>query len=341
MTRPVGTSTGSADAPLARATSDRFDVGRHFCNKIWQVSLHFVMANLEKIAPEEADERKWSLADRWIVSRFNRTLETANAALESYRFDQYAKACYDFFWGDFCDWYVEAIKPALKDPARRGQTAHVLASVIDGCLRLMHPMIPFITETVWWRLNDVCPARGLPGRIECPPSKRLVLAKWPAVGDFSQASEHIFPKLQALIVAIRNIRNEHQVNPKQTVAVSLKAASEPTRQIIANREMIELLATCTIKDVRADLPPIANAATASVEGCEIFVEGLINADAEKQRVTKAIEETTKKRDNLTGRLSNEAYIAKAPPKLVEQTKEQLAAAEAELVKLTEALKKLG
>jgi valyl-tRNA synthetase len=131
------------------------------------------------------------------------------------------------------------------------------------------------------------------------------------------------------------------VNPKQTVAVSLKAASEPTRQIIANREMIELLATCTIKDVRSDLPPIANAATASVDGCEIFIEGLINADAEKQRLTKAIEETTKKRDNLTGRLSNEAYIAKAPPKLVEQTKEQLAAAEAELVKLTEAMKKLG
>jgi len=340
----MATETQDARMPVkkdaqGRNTSEKFDEGRNFCNKLWN-ACRFALQNLEGIEAEPADEQKWSLADRWIVSRFNRAVDETNKALESYRFDVYAKTCYDFFWRDFCDWYVEAIKPALKDPNRRGQTATVLASVIDGSLRLMHPMIPFITETVWWRLNDVRPARGLPGRMDCPPSKRLVLAKWPTVGDFSEASEHIFPKLQEIISAIRNLRNEHQVNPKQSVNVSIRAGAEPARQIETNREMIELLATCQLTNVAADIPPAKDAATITAAGCEIFVEGLVNADAERQRLTKSIDDCNKKISAINGRLANEAYIAKAPPALVQQSRDQLANLEAELTKLQEAMKKL-
>jgi valyl-tRNA synthetase len=339
LTRPVANAVGSPDAPLARMTSDRFDVGRNFCNKLWN-ACRFALANLEGAPGEAVDEQKWSLADRWIVSRFNRTLKEANNALAAYRFDVYAKACYDFFWGDFCDWYVETIKPAMKDPARAGQTANVLASVLDGALRLMHPMIPFITETVWWRLNDVRPKRGLPGRLECPPSQRLVVAPWPAVGDFSQAAEFLFPKLQEVIGAIRTLRNDYKVSPKQTVAVSIKAPGDSARQILANRETVELLATCTLKNVSPDLPPVPNAATAMAAGCEIFVEGLIDKNAEKQRMEKEAAEKKRSIEAMKGRLSNEAYTAKAPSHLVQQTRDQLAAAEAELGKLEEALRKL-
>src|SRR5437588_12872 len=154
------------------------------------------------------------MTDHWIVSRFNRAVEESNAALKVYRFDVYAKACYDFFWRDFCDWYVEAIKPALKDAARAGQAANVLAAVLDGALRLMHPIIPFITETIWWKLNEARPVRELPGRIEgSPNSPRLIKAKWPQVGSFSEAAEHIFPKFQEVIGAIRNARNEYKADP--------------------------------------------------------------------------------------------------------------------------------
>src|SRR5262249_31438911 len=134
------------------------------------------------------DETQWSMADRWIVSRFNRTVDEANQALAAYRFDLYAKSCYDFFWRDLCDWYIEAIKPDLKDPNRAPTVAHVLAATLDGALRLMHPIIPFITETIWWKLNETRPHRGLPGRLDCgdAPSKRLIKAPWPTVGDFSQ-----------------------------------------------------------------------------------------------------------------------------------------------------------
>jgi valyl-tRNA synthetase len=273
------------------------------------------------------------MADRWIVARFNRTVAEVNHSLTNYRWDQYARAIYDFFWRDFCDWYVEASKPAMKDPNRAGQTANILVSVLDGALRLMHPVIPFITETIWWRLNDVRPRRGIPGRIECHPAPRLVRAAWPQVGDVPLAAEHIFPRLQEIIVAIRNLRNEYKVDARKPVTVSILAPAEAARQINDAKEMIELLATCTIKDARADLTPVAIAARATAAGCEIFVEGLIDPNAEQQRIAKRRDELTKLRDTLKGRMSNESYMAKAPPKLVQQTRDQLAEVEAELAKL--------
>ena len=281
-----------------------------------------------------------TLADKWIISRFHKTLEEAEAAAQSpIRLDVYAKACYDFFCRDFCDWYLEAIKPAMKDPARAPQTADVLAALLDGSLRLMHPMIPFITETIWWKLNEVRPNRGLPGLLECPPSKRLVLAARPKKAKCEE--ETIFPKLQELIVAIRTIRNDYQVNPRQTMNVFIRADGEFAKQIEAERELIETLATTVLKDVGVTIPPVANAVSATAAGCEIFVEGLVDANAELQRLTKEAETKVKSIEALKGRLGNEAYVSKAPPHLVKQTQDQLAALEAELVKIKEALKKLG
>jgi valyl-tRNA synthetase len=316
-----------------RNTSDKFDVGKHFCNKIWQVSQHFAFANLEKIAPEEPDERKWSLADRWIVSRFNRTLEAANSAIETYRFDQYAKVAYDFFWNDFCAWYVEAIKPALRDSARAGQTATVLAAVLDGSLRLLHPMIPFITEVLWWRLNEIRPIRGLSGHIECPPSNRLIKAGWPTTNAPDAGAELQFGRLQEIIVAIRNIRTQYSVPLKQSVAVSIQAPAEETPTLLRNRELIELLATCSVNAVGPQIPVVANSTHLAVAGSDLYLQGLVDPEAEKQLKAKKRGELEKQIGAMEGRLSNESYISKAPPNLVEQTKEQLAKARAELGKL--------
>ncbi len=316
-----------------RNTSDKFDIGRNFCNKIWQVGNFFVIANLSNITPAAVDETKWSLADRWIVSRFNRTIQEANTALASYRFDQYAKLCYDFFWDDFCAWYVEASKPALKDPATALQTANVLAAIFDGALRLLHPMIPFITETIWWRLSEVRPNRGLPGWIECSPAKRLIKAAWPAAGKTDDAVESQFSKIQEIIKAIRKLRNDFKVDLKKTVDASIVASGEITRQIESNRQMIELLAVCklTVASTAFALPP--GSVRASAAGCDIFVEGLQDQDAEKQRSTRRKEELTRQIQTLNGRLASEAYISKAPPNLVKQTRDQLAEAEAELAKI--------
>ncbi len=333
-----------------RNSSEKFDLGRNFCTKLWNAA-KFALANLAEpgrspalkdapLAPGSAgvlpavDESQWSLADRWIVSRFNRTLTDANAALAIYRFDQYAKACYDFFWRDFCDWYVEASKPAMRDPARQAQTAHVLAAVLDGVLRLMHPMVPFITETIWWKLNEVRPTRGLPGRLECPPSPRLIRATWPTPLSTDGDAEHLFPKIQEIIAAIRTLRNDHKADPKKPVVVSIAAADEPRRLLLANREMIELLAVCTLARVEPSFPAPPNAARASAAGNDIYVEGLIDPAAEGQRVAKLIEQKQKQAAALRGRLANPSYADKAPAHLVQQTRDELAAVEAELAKLT-------
>src|SRR5687768_5803242 len=191
----------------------------------------------------------------------------------------------------------------------------------------MHPMIPFITEPIWWRLHDVRPQRGLPNSIAAAGgSPRLIRAQWPTVGDFSEAAEFIFPKLQEIVAAIRNVRNEYKVDPKKCVTVTISAPGDSARQIEANRTVIETLATCTIKETRAAIPAPPNTARGMAAGCEIFIEGLIDPAAEKQRTDKKREELTKKIGALRGRLSSEAYTAKAPPHLVKQTQDQLAEA---------------
>jgi valyl-tRNA synthetase len=321
------------DAKTGKNTSPKFDIGRNFCNKVWN-AIRFAIMNLSSVKSNEPmDEQKWSLADRWIVTRFNRTVVACDDALKDFRFDQYAKSCYDFFWGDLCDWYLEAIKPAMRDEKRAGQTANVLAAVLDGSLRLMHPMIPFITETLFWKLNEVRPNRGLPERLECPPSERLINAAWPKVTGFQEAAEHIFPKIQEVVGVLRNLRNEHKVDPKRTVTVTINAPSEPARQIEDNRELIELLATCRIASVGQGLTGPANAARATAAGVEIFVSDLADEAAEQQRQAKRCDELKKQIAALKGRLSNEAYTKKAPPHLVKQTQDQLAEAEAEAAKL--------
>lgn len=273
------------------------------------------------------------MADRWIVSRFNRTVAEVDAALGEYRFDNYAKAIYDFFWRDFCDWYVEAAKPQMRNAGQRGQTSMILGSVLDGILRLMHPVIPFITEVLWWKLNEVCPRRGLPGRIDCPGGSRLIRATWPGVGDGSQAAEHIFPKIQDIVTTIRNVRNQYKVDAKKPVTVAINAPGDSGRQILALQPAIELLATCKLGEVGPGIAAAPDAIRATADKCEIYITGAVDTAADAQRSAKLREELSRKIATLKGRLANDGYIARAPAKLVQETRDQLAAAEAELAKL--------
>jgi valyl-tRNA synthetase len=212
----------------------------------------------------------------------------------------------------------------------------ILASLLDGALRLMHPVIPHVTEVLWWKLNEVCPARGLPGRIECPAAAdapHLARARWPGTGDVSQAAEHIFPRIQEIVATIRNLRNEYKVDARKPVTVAIMAPGDASRQITAMRPAIELLATCTLADVGPGVTAAAGSVRAAADKCELYVAGLTDPAADSQRVAKLREELGKKISTLRGRLANEGYIARAPAKLVQETKDQLAAAEAELARL--------
>jgi valyl-tRNA synthetase len=332
MVSSYGVASGKAqptkEMPAARNTSSKFDLGRNFCNKLWNAA-RFAMMNLSQGSGDRGQGSD-SLADQWIVSRFNRTVEESNKAIEQYRFDQYAKSVYDFVWRDFCDWYLEAIKPAMRDPKRAPHSAQVLAAVLDGSLRLLHPVIPFITETIWWKLNEIRPSRGLPGALECPASARLIKAEWPKAGAIDDNVETNFSKIQEIVGVIRNLRNDHKADPKKKVDVTISSTPDLARLLDANREVIELLATCQLQSGGTSS---ANATRATAAGTDVFVEGLIDPAAEAQRSGKRREELTKLIASLNGRLNNQGYIAKAPPKLVEETKTQLAEAEAELLKM--------
>ena len=342
----MATNTQDVRMPVERDpktgtnTSPKFDLGRNFCNKLWNAA-RFVLMSIDNVPVEPIDELKWTVADSWIVSRFNRAVQEADDALGNYRFDQYARCCYDFFWRDFCDWYVECAKAQLKDPQQRGQTAAVLAATLDGALRLLHPVTPFITEKLWSALNETRPQRGLPGRIDCPtPSdgarfEHVIRAPWPGVGDVLQAAEFIFPKLQEIITAIRTVRSDYKVDPKRQVTVSIRVAGDAARQIELMKPQIELLSASRLSAVGAEVPAPASCAKATAAGCEVFVEGLVDESAEQQRLAKRRDELTRQIEAMKKRLANEGYLSKAPPALVQQTKDQLTAAEAELARLAD------
>jgi valyl-tRNA synthetase len=338
------------DEETGKNTSPKFDNGRNFCNKLWNAA-RFVLMNLSERDGETERRRDGvqhegdisslpdvssSLSDRWILSRLGRTILEVDEALSGYRFDQYAKTCYDFFWRDYCDWYIEATKPAMKDASRREGTAAVLAAALDAALRLMHPMIPFITEKVYWNLCEVMPeGRGIPGKLMGCTSPRLIVAAWPRADAslVDEVAERDFSLLQEVITAIRNIRNEYKVEPRRAVEVSIKGPEPVSGLLTANRELVELLGTCRLKEVGVEVAPPEKAARAIVAGCEVFVQGLMDEAAEEQRVSKRREELLKQIGALKGRLGNEAYVKKAPAHLVEQTRDQLAEAEAELATL--------
>jgi len=330
-----GSISGEAPAELtvAKNTSTKFDLGRNFANKLWNAA-RFVFMQIKGTTPV-VDETKWSSVDRWILSRLARTTEACNQSLADYRYDQYGRAVYDFVWRDFCDWYLEAAKPAMRDANRRDATALVLATCLDQALRLLHPVMPLITERLWWALNEICPSRGIDSRFLCAPSERLMNATWPmTIGGIDAVSERLVEQMQEMIVAVRELRNSAKADPKKKLLVTIIPSGDLTSdslagQILENRPFIELLAVCEVKAVGAGIAEPESASKTSAANCGIYVEGLIDSGSSEKR--KA--DLTKTIASLKGRLSNEGYIARAPAKLVDETKQQLANAEEELAKL--------
>ncbi len=322
-----------------RNTSDKFELGRNFCTKLWNAS-RFILSSIDvaqnPLAKADAavDDSKWTLADKWIVSRFNRTVAAADEAIATYRFDHYAKSVYDFFWNDLCNWHIESAKLSLRDENHAAQTAHVLTAMLDGTLRLLHPITPFITEAIWSKLNAARPNRpvwhGLPASV----SPLLVKTPWPTAGKTFEDAEHVFPRLQEVIGTIRNVRNEYKVDASKVVTVSLAPPGDEAAQaVLANRELVERLALCKLNQVQPGLPQPVNSARGTMNGCDIYVENLVDPEAEKARTAKRCEELTKSIASMEQRLASPNYADKAPAHLVAQTRQQLEDAKTELAKL--------
>jgi valyl-tRNA synthetase len=332
-----GLATPSESQPLARNTSSRFDLGRNLATKLWNAA-RFVLAN----APEPAAMVKRAdldRLDRWILSRVARAVRLADAALSEYRFSDYATACYDLLWRDFCDWYLEAAKPsARQDPRRQA----VMLSVLDVATRLLHPAMPFVTEALWPALQ----ARRAGGTVEglmLAGSDVLATAAWPqCAGELQDAAaEADFQRLQALVNAIRNVRGERQVPPRRRVRLH---ASGGGRALVSGwNGLVEALAGLeSVQEAKS--PRGSGSAAFPYEGEECWIDGLVDqADAgvERARLEKVIADRRRAVQGYQGKLGNAGYVAKAPPTVVQETRAMLAAAEADLAAAERALAELA
>ena len=331
MVSTYGAASGEAsptdEVPLARNTSSKFDIGRNFCNKLWNAS-RFAMMNLQG-APAWSDIRPTgNLADAWILSRLNATIRDVSAALAAFRFNELADTLYHFMWDDLCDWYLEIAK--VRIAAGEQTPKAVLAHALGVFLRLLHPIAPFITEAIWQRLNDVAPVRG-PG--DAPAEPMLVRAQWPQAdaAAIHPAAERDFAVLQDLVRQVRNARTEHNVPPRQAVDAMVEATGHAARLIAENLDLLKGQATLgevTLRESIAAPPP--GAASVAAGGVKLYVLGIIDVQAELARLSKQAETLRKGLGGIVAKLANESFVARAPAEVVQRERERLSKLQADL-----------
>ena len=319
-------------------TSEKFDIGRNFCNKLWNAS-RFAMMNLDA-APTWSDiHPKKHLADRWILSRLSATIRDVTASIDSYRFNELADTIYHFMWDDFCDWYLEIAKVRINAGERTPKA--VLAHVLDVLLRLLHPICPFITESIWQNLNKVAPNRG-PGDLQA--EAMLIRAQWPQAdaAAINEPAERQFDVYREAVRNTRNVRAEHGIPPKNRIAFSVSRTGAGFEVIQANKELFEAQAAGDVTFVGEDYKPPADAASVGLSGGTTgYIEGAVDKDAELARLTKQRETLTKGISSIEAKLHNESFVAKAPPEVVKRERERLALLYADLAALKKSLEGLS
>jgi valyl-tRNA synthetase len=332
---------------------EQTDGYRAFANKIWNAS-RLLFMNVDRAQEAgvwslgefktSADDftakgisgfTAQALEDRWILSRFNRVAAEVHDALEAYRFHDAAYVIYHFFWDEYCDWYLELIKPRLASNFReQARTAYGnLIGIFEATLRLLSPFMPFITEEIWHAVYD--------GK---PPLKSIALAAYPQSDEaqFDATAEAEMAILQDLIVAVRNIRAELKIEPKQKLAIEIHADSEIRGLIERDRASLERMANVeSVTFVDASLGNAAGARSTARFDVRVIYERKIDVAAERDRLTKELDKMTGEMSRATAQLSNEAFLAKAPAKVVDGLKQRQAELEVLMAKAKSALDELG
>jgi valyl-tRNA synthetase len=307
---------------------------RAFANKIWNAA-RFMFMNQSSVLSRQSSEAKTfaptssakgvagfqtsTLEDRWILSRFNRVAKDVAAELESYRFHEAANGIYDFFWGQFCDWYLELIKPRLlSQEANEAWVACTnLVSLFEAALRLLHPIMPFITEEIWQTIYDAK-----------PPLKSIALAPYPQA-DESQvdlAAETDMAILQDLIVSVRNLRAELKIEPKARVPIEIYAHGNGTQAMIdQNLGAIERLAAVEkVTFPQGSLEKKTSSRSTARFDVHVVYERKIDVAAEQMRLTKELEGIEKELQGKQRQLSNDQFLSKAPAHIVQGLRTRLA-----------------
>ncbi|MAD16470.1 MAG: valine--tRNA ligase [Alteromonadaceae bacterium] len=315
-------------AAMASTSRDiSFDVKRvegyrNFCNKLWNAS-RFVMMNAEdQDTGANGGDMELSLADKWILARFQQTLKDFEDALTGYRFDIAANLVYEFTWNQFCDWYLELSKPVLNsevstDAQKRG-TRHTLVNVLESILRLAHPIMPFITEEIWQRLAPLCGIQA----------DSIMTQPFPAQSEALRDEDTLAEMewIKSVIVGIRNIRGEMDISPNKPLNVLLRNASaQDWQRLQSSREFLGALAKLESVELLQPEEEAPASATALVGEMEILIPmaGLIDKDAELARINRALAKIEADFGRTQGKLSNEKFVSNAPPAVIDKEKAKL------------------
>ncbi len=306
-------------------TSPKFDIGRNFCNKLWNAS-RFAMMNLDGTEPAKFDKNKLTIADKWILSRLMQTIGETTKALDEFKYSEPISQIYRFFWNDFCDWYLEWAKPQVKDVQQRPTAQNVLAYVLDAILRLLHPFVPFITEGIFQKLNEIAPERGLPGLAELKKSPALVIAQWPEKIDalIDSNAEKQITIIQSVIKAIRDVKSKYNKPPGEMLFVSAKLKQEHVEILSRNAELICQLAGAKEFKAGTDSEKPPNAAVVIADAMEIYVHDVIDPQAERKRLEKQKQQLENGKKGVEAKLGNENFLSRAKPEVVEQARQRLA-----------------
>ena len=307
---------------------------RNFCNKIWNAT-NFVLMNTENqdcgYGATATEPRGYSFPDMWIIGRLNQTIEQVTQAYETYRFDLAAETLYSFVWNDYCDWYLELAKVQLQTgcASRQRATRHTLLRVLEAALRLLHPIIPFITEELWQTVAPMCDVKT---------ADSIMLARFPEA-DREQIVQTTFEQmtvLQDLIGAVRNLRGEMGIQPNVKAPLFVESADDLADYL----KYLPMMTRLTEAQQVAALPESEDAPVAVCNGARLMLKVEIDKAAETARLGKEAEKLQKALDKLNAKLSKPGYTEKAPAHLVEKDKADLAELEDKMAKVQNQLAKL-
>lgn len=298
-----------------KMSEERFEYGRNFANKIWNAS-RFVLMNLDGIDNKEIDFNNLTIADKWILDKLNSTAKEINENIKEFRIGETAHILYDFFWNSYCDWYVEIAKIQLQDASLKANTQRVLRYVLDMSLRMLHPIMPHITERVWGlvpKSTDV---------------KAIMVSEFPQYKDelsFTKEAQEMEVVFDT-ITSLRNVRQSFNIAPSIKVDIEIRAAKEEKQvfeEIEAYVKRLARVENISYGDVNAPLPPKSASAVVSASQIVVPLADLIDLDAEIARQQKKLDKLTNEKKSMLGRINNPKFVANAPQELIDQTKERI------------------
>lgn len=297
---------------------DKFNVGARFANKIWNAS-RYILMNIQGIRIEGVKEESLDAPDKWVLSLYEEIVQKMNLFFEEFRFNEASSLIYEFFWHEFCDWYVEISKVRLygSDEKLRSHAASMLVQILEGCLRLLHPIMPFITEHIW---------QLLPIRKE---KKSLMICEYPVHHgnkEYAESRQKI-ELLKEIVYTIRNIRGEMKVPPELKAAVMVKTSERSVEAVIEEtQEVIQFL--CRLKSLSygKDVVKMSGCASAVGNGYEVYLDlkGLIDKEKEKRRLEKELEKLENEIKRCRTKLQTTDFLKRAPSSVVKREKERLA-----------------